>query len=47
MITTTTEIKYVEHSFEVLNAIGIQVELKDILVKELETGLPSDINNGL
>ena len=44
MITTTTEeIKYVENSFEVLDAI--KVDLEKILVEEYAQGLPNDIDN--
>ena len=44
MITTATEeIRYVENSFEVLDAI--EVDLKGILVEEYTEGLPNDIDN--
>ncbi len=43
MITTTTEIKHVENSFEVLNSI--EVNLEDILSTEFVLGLPNDIEN--
>lgn len=41
MITTTTKIKYVENSFEILE--GIELDLEGILVEEYLQGLPSDI----
>ncbi|MDJ0596747.1 MAG: hypothetical protein QNJ72_43430 [Pleurocapsa sp. MO_226.B13] len=44
MITTATEeIRYVENSFEVLDAI--EVDLERILVEEYPQGLPNDIDN--
>lgn len=43
MITTTTEIKHVENSFEILNEFGIEIDLKGILVEEFEQKLPNDI----
>ena len=44
MITTATEIKHVENSFEELNEFGIDVNLDDILIEEFEQGLPIDIS---
>ncbi|MEM8722611.1 MAG: hypothetical protein AAGE84_25535 [Cyanobacteria bacterium P01_G01_bin.39] len=46
MNTTTTAIKLVENSFELLNQFGIELNLETILDEELEQGLASDINNG-
>ncbi|MDJ0532725.1 MAG: hypothetical protein QNJ70_09550 [Xenococcaceae cyanobacterium MO_207.B15] len=43
MITTATEIKYVENSFEDLKAI--ELDLERILVEEYAQGLPNDIDN--
>lgn len=43
MITTATEIKHVENSFEVSNAI--ELSLENLLVEEFEQGLPNDLDN--
>lgn len=43
MITTATEIKHVENSFEVLNAI--EVDLEGILIEEYAQGLPNDTDS--
>ncbi|WP_319421749.1 hypothetical protein [Pleurocapsa sp. FMAR1] len=42
---TATQIKHVENTLEVLNQFGIEIELDNILAKELERGLSSDISN--
>ncbi len=42
---TATQIKYVENSLEILNQLAIELELETILVKELESGLLSDVNS--
>ncbi|MEM7594275.1 MAG: hypothetical protein AAF383_22655 [Cyanobacteria bacterium P01_A01_bin.83] len=47
MNTTTTAIKLVENSLEVLNQFGIELDLETILVEEFEQGLSSDISNGI
>lgn len=44
MITTVTEIKHVENSFESFQESGIKIEFDAILVSEVEQDLPSDIN---
>lgn len=41
MITTATEIKHVENSFEVLNSM--EVDLEFILVNEFAQGLPNEL----
>ena len=46
MNTTTTAIKSVNNSLEILNQFGIELDLEAILVEEFEQGLSSDINNG-
>ncbi|MGF1479658.1 MAG: hypothetical protein ACFB4I_09220 [Cyanophyceae cyanobacterium] len=43
MITTATEIKHVENSFEVLNELELKIELADILIEEFKQDLTSDI----
>ncbi|MEM7757496.1 MAG: hypothetical protein AAF298_05125 [Cyanobacteria bacterium P01_A01_bin.40] len=45
MNTTITEIKPVDNSLEVLAQFGIELDLEEFLVEELEQGLSSDINN--
>ena len=47
MNLTITEIKPVETSLEVLVQFGIELDLEEILVKELDKGLSSDISNGI
>ena len=42
---TATQIKHVENTLEVLNQFGIEIELDNILAKEFEAGLSSDISN--
>ena len=42
MITTATEIKYVENSFEELKVI--ELDLEGILVEQYAQGLPNDID---
>jgi hypothetical protein len=44
---TATQIKTIENSLEVLENLGIELDLDIILVEELELGLSSDISNGL
>jgi hypothetical protein len=44
MITTATEIKHVENSFEILNEFGIEIELEDVLFAEFKQKLTGDIN---
>ncbi|MEM8677156.1 MAG: hypothetical protein AAGF83_25365 [Cyanobacteria bacterium P01_G01_bin.67] len=46
MNTTTTAIKSVDNSLEVLAQFGIELDLEEFLVEELEQGLSSDISNG-
>lgn len=44
-IVTATEIKHLENSLEFLQEFEIELVLDNILAKEFELGLPSDINN--
>lgn len=44
-IAITTEIKHFENSLEILNELGIEVDLELILIEEFEKELASDINN--
>ena len=46
-MATVTQIKYVENSLEVLNQVGIEIDLESILVVEFEQGFSSDISNGI
>jgi hypothetical protein len=43
--TTIIEIKHSENSLEVLNELGIEIDLEEILVTEFVRGLPGDISN--
>ncbi|MEM7557073.1 MAG: hypothetical protein AAF378_23885 [Cyanobacteria bacterium P01_A01_bin.84] len=47
MNTTTTAIKLVETSLEVLNQFGIELNLETILAEEFEQGLANDISNSV
>ena len=47
MSIATIEIKYFETSLEMLNEFGTELNLDNILAKEFEAELASDINNGL
>lgn len=42
---TTTEIKTIYSSLEVLNQFGIELNLEEVLAEEFEKGLASDISN--
>ncbi len=44
-MATATQIKYVENSLEILHQLAIELQLETILVKELESGLLSDVNS--
>lgn len=44
-IATATQIKQVENTPEILNEFGIEIDLENILLEELEIGLSSDINS--
>ena len=46
MITTATRIKHIENSLEVLNLVGLEMDLETILAEEFEQGFASDISNG-
>ena len=43
--TTTTAIKIVDNSLEILTQFGIELNLEDFLSEELDQGLSSDISN--
>ena len=45
MIFTTTEIKHIDNSLEVLEEFAVEMDLDLILAQEFDSGLPSDINN--
>ncbi len=45
MILTNTEIKHVNNDLEIIEELGVELDLDLILEEELESGLPSDINN--
>lgn len=42
---TITEIKPVVSTLEVLTQFGIELDLEEVLAKEFEKGLSSDISN--
>ena len=43
-IATTTEIKHIENSLEILNEFGIKMDLESILVEEFKLGLPHELD---
>lgn len=45
MSTATIEIKYVENSLEMLNELGIELNLDAILTEEFEKGIANDLEN--
>lgn len=45
MILTNTEIQHVNNDLEIIEELGVELDLDLILEEELESGLPSDINN--
>ena len=45
MILTNTEIKHLDNSLEIIEELGVELDLDLILEQELDSGLPSDINN--
>ena len=45
MNLTNTEIKPVDNSLEIIEELGVELDLDLILEEELDSGLPSDINN--
>lgn len=45
MILTNTEIKHLDNSLEIIEELGVELDLDLILEEELDSGLPSDINN--
>ena len=42
---TATKIKHIKNTLEVLKQFGIEIDLDNILAKEFEAGLSSDISN--
>lgn len=46
-IATTNPINQIKNSLELLDQLGIEIDLESILTEELEQGLPSDISNAI
>ena len=44
-ISTVSTINHLENNLKSLHQLGQEVNLEDILMYELNQGLPSDINN--
>lgn len=44
-IATTTPLKPIENSLEVLNQFGIELNLDSILIEEFQHGLANDLDN--
>ena len=44
MIITKTEVKQIDYSYKIINELGININLNDVLIKECEQGLPIDIS---